>query len=464
MIIFFSSQDQNLPRNDTLDLIPFSQGSTQSDTSAEIKVLQPGLRITKKTSNSEKQWHYCGFRLDGQSRVNVQHDADVRPTVENNPKLCLKPVEGKTLRSEVGSELNLDCGLDSCSISEDIGSVMPGLELESLSELRIESPSELNVEAAYEPAVAANLQPMSFITQTTNLESKKGPTRTTILHNIINSNGTGESGSDLSLPFGTKENQEHKTLTESKKRTGPFTPSDQNLTPVPGSHLKAKSGIGSNPETLPQSSKTLRTGSILGDKNPESESNQNKIRIMKSRAEEYKTICPQSICKFNLPSDPSPESVGDAKAETKSGEQQDLWTGLDLKSPGSQPNPRTMSDLKNDLKSAENKTSKTGLSSDLFSEPEGLRIETPPDSPSTVPEDQKSPVDTKNLQPDTKCNSKEFRNLLSEIESNGRQNQPAIDPPPRPKQHQADKFSSRPKDASTVDTRIFGAESESQVR
>lgn len=462
-------------------LISQDRTEPQSHRSAEIKVLPPGLRITKKASESrrdqksdaEKNSHQHGCRSDQPSRVNVQPNADVKPAVETDQKICLKPAMTKTLQSKFGLDRILDCGLDPGSISGEMGSITPDLEPESLSELRIESPSELDAEVPHEPAVAENLQPKSSITQAANLGCEKESTGTTVLPPIIKSNEMAGSGSNFSLTL-TQENQEPKTV--SKQRPGPFTLSEQNLTPDPGS------GFRSNPETFLQPSKTLTSGSFLGDKRPKSESNQYKIGNVKSGAGDCKTILLQSGFTLNLLSDTAAKDTGDSRPGTRLGEQRDVQTEFDPKSPGSQPNSETTSNLTINFKPGETKTSKTRpckaafqsesgetsnehLSSDLISETEaGLRIETPPDSRSTLTEDQKSLVNTKNIQPDPKYNSKEFRNMLSELGSNQIHNQPGIDPPPRPKPHEGERPAPRPKEASPVDTRIFQAQPECKVR
>lgn len=471
-----------------LDQTLLSGGSTepQSDRSTEIKVLQSGLSRKasgskrEQESDSENRCQKHGCRSDQQSRVNVQ--PDLKYAVENDPKSCLKPAKTRTLESGLGSDLKLECGLDPGSISEEIVNTTPDLEPESLSELRIESPSESDVVAPYEPAVAENLQPGSSITQTTNLWREKGPEGTSVLHPSIKSNVTFGSEFNLMSPLEKQETQEPETLSKSNQRPGPFSLSEQNLKSDTGSYQRIKSDIRSNTKALLQSSKTLRSGSVLGDKNLKLESSQNKIRNDQSKTGDCKTIVPQSGIRSDLLSDPSAEDKGDAQPRARSREQVDVQTGLNSKSPEFQPNSETTLDLKNHLKSAETETSKTGpckaeflsgsgetsnvhLKSDFSADPEaGLRVETPSGSSSTLTGTQKSPVDTKDLQPDPQFHYKEFRTLLSERGSNQRQRPECNDPLARPELHQEEKPASRPKEASPVDTGIFRAEPGSQVR
>lgn len=444
----------------------------KSDWSNEIKFLQSGR--TRKVSESKRdhktdskqrcQQHGC--KPDQQSKVNVQ--PDLKLAVEKDPKSCLKPAKTRTFESGLISDL-AECGLDPGSISEEIVNTTPDLEPESLSELRIESPWDSDVVAPDEPAVAGNLQPGSTVTQTTNLWCEKGQTGTTVLDPSIKLNVTTGSESSVMSPLGTHETQEPRTLSKSHQRRGPLFLSEQNLTPDTGSHQRKKSNTGSNTKALLKLSETLTSGSILGDKNLKSESNQNKIKNNQSKAGDCKTIVPQSGFMLNLL---SAEDKGDDQPETRSGEQLDVWTGLDSESPESQPNSETTLNL-------ETKTSQTGpceaafhsrsretihvhLRSDFIADPKaGLRIATPPDSSSTsIP---KSPVNTENLQPDPQFHSKEFRNLLSELGSNQRQRPECSDPPARPEPHHDKKPASIPREAKPVDIGTR-AEPGSQVR
>lgn len=312
----------------------------QSDGSTEIKVLHSGLRKTWKASDSrrdqksgsELRFQQRGWGSDQQSKVNDPPNEDLKPVVENDPKACLKPAKTRTLESGLGSDLKLECGLDPGSVSEEIVNITPEPEL--LSDLRIESPAESDV---VDP-VAENLQPESSPTQITNLGCEKGLPGTTVLHPIMRSNVTAGSESNLISPLQTQQTQEPETLSKSKQRPGPFSLTEENLTPDPGSYHRIKSDVRSNPKSFLQSSKTLRSGSKLGDKNLKSESNRNKIRNNQCETGDCKTILLQSGFKLNPLLDPSGEGKGDPQSATRS-EQLNAQTGLDSKSPESQPEP-----------------------------------------------------------------------------------------------------------------------------
>lgn len=494
-------QDQNLTRDYILDQILQSEDSTEprSDRSTEVEVLHSGLTITRmasesrldQKSDSEKRGQQSGSRSDQQPRVDpdVQPDTDLKSALETNQKLCLKPDKTRTLESGLGSDLKLWCGPDSGSISEEMTNITSDLEPEPLSDLRIELPSVSDLVAPNEPALAENLQPGSITTQTTDLGSEKRTAVTRVLHHGIRSNGTTGSGSDLKSPPRTQETEEPETLSRSEQRPGPESDvlPEQNLIPDPRSYQRIKSDIRSNLKAPLQSSKTLRSESILGDTNLRSESNQNEIRNVQSGVGVCQTTFPLSGFRLNLHSVPSAEENRDVQPEARSGEQLDVQTGLDQKSPESEPDSETTSDLKNSLKSAETKTSKPGLwseapqsgsgetsnvhlRSDLNAEPEGdLRMESPSVSGFTLTETQRRTVDTTNRHPDPHFHSKEVRELLFELGHSQRLGsqsnvQPGVDPPPRPGSQQEEKPASRPKEASPVETRSLRAEPESQVR
>lgn len=95
-------------------------------------------------SDSEKRGQQRGSRLDQQPRVepDVQPDTDLKPAFETKQKLCVIPVKTRTLESGLSSDLNLWCGPDAGSISEEMTDIMSDLEPESLTDLRSELPSE----------------------------------------------------------------------------------------------------------------------------------------------------------------------------------------------------------------------------------------------------------------------------------------------------------------------------------